>query len=64
MVALWRLQPKQRAKQPEAKPRKARRGDLQPGSELYGEAFENRVFYELCAHNSYSNASAKLSDWR
>ena len=42
----------------------ARRGDLQPGSELYGKAFENWVFHELCAHNSYSNAFAKLAYWR
>jgi len=42
----------------------ARRGDLQPGSELYGKAFENWVFHELSAHNAYSNTFAKLSYWR
>lgn len=42
----------------------ARRGRLQPGSELYGKAFENWVFHELSAHNAYSNAYAKLSYWR
>ena len=42
----------------------ARRGVLQPGSELYGKAFENWVFHELCAHNDYSEAFAKLSYWR
>jgi len=42
----------------------ARRGDLQPGAELYGKAFENWVFHELCARNSYSNAFAKLAYWR
>jgi predicted AAA+ superfamily ATPase len=42
----------------------ARRGDLQPGSELYGKAFENWVFHELCARNSYSNAFAKIAYWR
>ena len=42
----------------------ARRGEIQPGSELYGKAFENWVFHELSAHNSYSNAFAKLSYWR
>jgi predicted AAA+ superfamily ATPase len=42
----------------------ARRGDLQPGSELYGKAFENWVFHELCAHNSYSNAFARIAYWR
>jgi uncharacterized protein len=42
----------------------ARRGDLQPGSELYGKAFENWVFHELSAHNAYSSAFAKLAYWR
>jgi len=42
----------------------ARRGELHPGSELYGKAFENWVFHELMAHNSYSNAFATLSYWR
>ena len=42
----------------------ARRGDLQPGSELYGKAFENWVFHELNAHNAYSQAFARLSYWR
>ena len=42
----------------------ARRVDLQPGSELYGKAFENWVFHELNAHNAYSQAFARLSYWR
>ena len=42
----------------------ARRGELRPGSELYGKAFENWVFHELSAHNSYSHVYAKLSYWR
>jgi predicted AAA+ superfamily ATPase len=42
----------------------ARRGEIQPGSELYGKAFENWVFHELSAHNSYSQAFAQLSYWR
>jgi predicted AAA+ superfamily ATPase len=42
----------------------ARRGDINPGSELYGKAFENWVFHELNAHNAYSEAFAKLSYWR
>jgi predicted AAA+ superfamily ATPase len=42
----------------------ARRGDLRPGSELYGKAFENWVFHELTAHNAYSGAFARLSYWR
>ncbi len=42
----------------------ARRGALSPGSELFGKAFENWVFHELCAHNAYSEAFATLSYWR
>lgn len=42
----------------------ARRGQLQPGSELFGKAFENWVFHELSAHNAYSEAFATLSYWR
>jgi predicted AAA+ superfamily ATPase len=42
----------------------ARRGPLQPGSELYGKAFENWVFHELSAYNAYSEAFAHLSYWR
>jgi predicted AAA+ superfamily ATPase len=42
----------------------ARRGELYRGSELYGKAFENWVFHELCAHNAYSEAFATLSYWR
>lgn len=42
----------------------ARRGTLRPGSELFGKAFENWVFHELCAHNAYSEAFATLCYWR
>jgi predicted AAA+ superfamily ATPase len=42
----------------------ARRGRLEPGAQLYGKAFENWVFHELCAHNAYSEAFATLSYWR
>lgn len=42
----------------------ARRGDLQPGSELFGKAFENWVFHELSAHNAYKERFATLSYWR
>ncbi len=42
----------------------ARRGELHPGSELYGKAFENWVCHELRAHNAYSEAFARLSYWR
>lgn len=42
----------------------ARRGDIQPGSELFGKALENWVFHELSAHISYSEAFIELSYWR
>ena len=42
----------------------AHRGAMQPGSELYGKAFENWVFHELNAHNAYSQTFARLSYWR
>ncbi len=41
-----------------------RRGQVSPGSELYGKAFENWVFHELTAYNSYSETYAHLSFWR
>lgn len=42
----------------------AKRGELRPGSELYGKAFENWVFHELSAYNAYSEAFANLGYWR
>lgn len=42
----------------------AKRGTLEPGSELYGKAFENWAFHELTAYNLYSGAMADLSFWR
>lgn len=42
----------------------AKRGVLEPGSELFGKAFENWVFHELTAYNLYSEAWADLSFWR
>ena len=44
--------------------RLARRGDLLPGSELYGKAFENWVFHELSAFVSYRELDPPLSYWR
>lgn len=44
--------------------RLAKRGELLPGSELYGKAFENWVFHELCAFVSYSDFDGELSYWR
>lgn len=42
----------------------AKRGKLAPGSELFGKAFENWVFHELCAHRAYSGIDYDLSYWR
>jgi uncharacterized protein len=43
--------------------RLARRGELLPGSELYGKAFENWVFHELSAFVSYRGEGGELSYW-
>ncbi|HLK13047.1 MAG TPA: DUF4143 domain-containing protein [Candidatus Binatia bacterium] len=42
----------------------ARRGPLEAGSELFGKAFENWVFHELCAHAAYADPSLRLAYWR
>ncbi len=42
----------------------ARRGVLQPGSELFGKAFENWVFHELCCYNAYRERFAEFHYWR
>ena len=42
----------------------AKRGTLQPHSELYGKAFENWVFHELNVYNSYNDKFWDLSYWR
>jgi predicted AAA+ superfamily ATPase len=44
--------------------RLARRGEVVPGSELYGKALENWVFHELTAYNAYRERDAVLSYWR
>jgi predicted AAA+ superfamily ATPase len=44
--------------------RLARRGELHPGSELYGKAFENWVFHELTAYAAYREDENTLSYWR
>ena len=44
--------------------RLAKRGELLPGSELYGKAFENWVFHELSAFSSYCEFDGALSYWR
>jgi len=42
----------------------ARRGKLEPGSELFGKAFENWVHHELAAYAQYRGQSHELSYWR
>jgi predicted AAA+ superfamily ATPase len=42
----------------------ARRGRLEPGSELFGNAFENWCFHEITAYNSYAERFATISYWR
>lgn len=44
--------------------RLAHRGELLPGSELYGKAFENWVCHELTAFISYRQVDANLTYWR
>jgi len=42
----------------------AKRGRVEPGSELFGRAFENWVYHELCAYAQYSERFHDLSYWR
>ncbi len=42
----------------------ARRGVLQPRSELFGKAFENWVFHELRCYSAYHGRPHELSYWR
>ncbi|MCF8053032.1 MAG: DUF4143 domain-containing protein [Desulfobacterales bacterium] len=42
----------------------AKRGRLEPGSELFGKAFENWCMHELAAYNAYSESYAEFYYWR
>ena len=42
----------------------AKRGKLEPQSELYGKAFETWVFHELNVYNSYNDKFWDFSYWR
>jgi predicted AAA+ superfamily ATPase len=42
----------------------ARRGSVEPGSELFGKALESWVFHELNAHRSYRGTHHDMSYWR
>lgn len=41
-----------------------KRGTMQPGSELFGKAFENWLFHELSVHSRYSEKFYDISYWR
>ncbi|NTV52216.1 MAG: ATP-binding protein [Candidatus Firestonebacteria bacterium] len=41
-----------------------RRENIQPGSELFGKAFENWMLHELSAHSRYSEKYYDISYWR
>lgn len=41
-----------------------KRGRIEPGSELFGKAFENWLFHELSVHSRYSELFYDLSYWR
>jgi predicted AAA+ superfamily ATPase len=42
----------------------ARRGKIEPGSELFGKAFENWMFHELSIHSRYAEKFYDLTYWR
>lgn len=42
----------------------SKRWELEPGSPLFGKAFENWVFHELCTYNSYKEKYAAMHFWR
>ncbi len=42
----------------------AKRNNIEQGSELFGKAFENWIFHELCAHREYSESFYELFYWR
>ena len=41
-----------------------KRSNLTPGTELFGKAFENWVFHELCAYNVYMDKFAEMYYWQ
>jgi predicted AAA+ superfamily ATPase len=42
----------------------AKRGTLEPGSELFGKAFENWIYHELRSYCLYTESDLELSYWR
>ncbi|MCB0390136.1 MAG: ATP-binding protein [Bdellovibrionales bacterium] len=41
-----------------------KRGWVEPGNELFGKAFENWVFHELCCYRDYLNPDLEISYWK
>jgi uncharacterized protein len=41
-----------------------KRGSIEPGSELFGKAFENWIYHELRTYISYKEVYADISYWR
>ncbi|MBK7127806.1 MAG: ATP-binding protein [Crocinitomicaceae bacterium] len=41
-----------------------RRSKIQPGSEIFGNAFEQFIFHEINAHSSYSGIDYPIAYWR
>ena len=68
----WRKRPKRRvARSPKfyfadvgVVNRLARRGELLPGSELFGKAFESWLLHEIGAYLAYTRSEERLSYWR
>jgi predicted AAA+ superfamily ATPase len=42
----------------------ARRGELEPGGEIFGHAFESWVFHELSTYRAYHGFAFELAYWR
>ncbi len=41
-----------------------KRGEITPGSEIFGRAFEHFIFQEILAHSHYSGKNYQISYWR
>ena len=41
-----------------------KRGNIKPGSESFGKAFEHFMYHEICSHSRYSDMNYPLSYWR
>ena len=41
-----------------------KRGEIQPGSEIFGKAFEHFIYQEIAAYSHYSRLHFPLAYWR